>query len=430
MHAVRRKLTTTTIALLALAAPVFAADWPQYRGPNHDGKSPDPIRTDWSAQAPRVVWKAPLGLSLGTFAVVGDKAYIMVSKGGDEGLQCLGVNDGKEQWFAPVGRTINDRQGGNGPRTTPMVVGDKVYALGTYFNLVCVNAADGKPVWTKDLAKEYGAQNETQGIKEWGNAASPIVEGDLVIVPGGGRNGQTFLAFDRNSGELKWKAGSERVTHATPTPATIHGVRQIIFFTHSGLVSIEPKSGKELWREAFPWNVSTASAPVVGGKDGDVVYCAAAYTVGSAAFKISKDGEKFSAKQLWRLKGNDNGNHWMTPVHHDGHVYGLYGHRRKGDAKLECREIETGDVKWSELAPAGAGGAVTMAGKHLVVQHEDGKIVLVEATPEAYKKVAETQPLKGKAWSMAVPAGGRLFVRTDKEAACLDVAAERSAAAE
>ena len=149
--------------------------------------------------------------------------------------------------------------------------------------------------------------------------------------------------------------------------------------------------------------------------------------MGSGACRITKNGDSFEATELWRLKGNENGNHWMTPVYHEGHVYGLYGHRGRGQAKLECREIATGNVKWSEQAP-GAGGAITMAGRHLVVQHENGQIVIVEPNPAGYKKVAEAQPLKGKAWSMAVVSNGRMFVRTDKEAACLDVAVERSAA--
>lgn len=427
MHSTRRNLLLVT-TLLALAGAALAADWPQYRGPNADGKTPEAIRTDWSAE-PKVLWKVPAGVAFGTFAVAGDRAFIFDGRDGQEGVRCLDANTGKEQWFTPIGKTTSDRQGGPGPRTTPTVVGDKVYVLNTYFNLVCLNGADGKHVWNRDLEKEHDGQNETNGIVQWGNAGSPIVEGDLVIVAGGGP-GQTFLAFNKDDGKLAWKSGTEKVTHATGSPATIHGVRQIIFFVQSGLVSVDPKAGKELWRFSFPFNVSTAMSPVVGGKDGDVVYCAAAYNMGAAACRITKEGDTFSATELWRLKGNENANHWMTPVHHEGHVYGLYGHRRKGDAKLECREIETGKAKWSELAPAGAGGAITMAGGKLIVQHEDGQIVVVEPTPEGHKELAKAQPLKGKAWSGAVVSNGRMFVRTDKEAACLDVAVDRSAAAE
>jgi outer membrane protein assembly factor BamB len=249
-----------------------------------------------------------------------------------------------------------------------------------------------------------------------------------VIVAGGGSE-QTFLAFEKATGSLAWKGGTEKVTHATPTPATIHGVRQVIFFVQSGLVSLDPKTGRELWRAPFPFNVSTASSPIVGGESGDVVYCAAAYNMGSAAFKISKDGDSFTAREMWRLKGSENGNHWTTPVYHDGHLYGLYGHRNRGANNLECRELASGKVKWSQ-PNFPAGGATIMAGKHLIVQHESGQILVVDPTPAAFKKVAEAQPLKGKAWTMNVVSDGRLFARTDKEGVCLDVAPERSAQAQ
>ena len=428
MHCVRRTCVVAA-TLLALAGACLAADWPQYRGPASDGKTPEPIRTDWAAVPPKVLWKVPAGVAFGTFAVVGERAYVFDGRSGDEGVRCLDAASGEEKWFTKIGKTTGDRQGGPGPRTTPTIVGDKLYVLSTYFNLVCLNAADGKQAWAHDLAREHAGQNDTNGIVQWGNAGSPIFEGDLVIVAGGGAN-QTFLAFNKDDGKLVWKSGSEKVTHATGTPATIHGVRQVIFFVQSGLVSIEPKTGRELWRAKHPFNVSTAASPVVGGDNGDIVYCASAYNVGSAAFQISKQGDTFSASELWRLKGNENANHWMTPVHHQGLLYGLYGHRGRGPAQLQCREISTGEVKWSQPAQAGAGGAVSMAGGKLIVQHEDGKIVVVDPNPAGYKPIAEAQPLKGKAWSMAVVSNGRMFVRTDKEAAALEVAAERSAAAQ
>lgn len=428
MHPIRRNLLLG-VTILVLTGAAIAADWPQYRGPSADGKTPEAIRIDWPADGPKVLWKVPAGVAFGTFAVAGDRAVVFDSRAGDEGVVCLDANTGKEQWFTRIGQTTTDRQGGPGPRSTPTLVGGKIYVLSTYFNLVCLDANDGKQVWAHDLATEHEAQNATDGIVNWGNAMSPIIEGDLVIVAGGGPS-QTFLAFNKDDGQPVWKTGTEKVTHATGSPATIHGVRQIIFFVHAGLVSLDPKTGTELWRYQFPYSVSTAMSPVVGGENGDVVYCAAAYNMGSAACRITRQGDTFSATELWRLKGNENANHWMTPIHHEGHVYGLFGHRRKGDAKLECREIETGKVKWSERAPAGAGGAITMAGGKLIVQHEDGLIVIVEPTPDGYKELTKAQPLKGKAWSMAVVSNGRMFVRTDKEAACLDVPVERSVAAE
>jgi len=430
----RASMITALFLTASLSATVArAADWPQYRGPHSDQHTDEAVRTDWNQNPPKVLWKVPLGESFGSFAVKGDRAYVFMKDGEQESCVAFDAANGKEIWRIKAGRTIfPERQGGEGPRSTPTVDGDKVYLFGTFFQLTCLNAADGKIVWAHDLAKEFDGQTGTNGINPWGQAASPIVEGDLVILAGGGPN-QTFMAFDKNTGKVAWKTGTEKVTHATPTPATIHGQRQVIFFVMSGLVSLNPKDGKELWRYNFPWNVSTAASPVVGGKDGDVVYCAAGYNVGAGAARISNDGGKWTAKELYRLKGNKNANHWSTPVHHDGYVYGLYGHNNRGTAPLECRDIETGEVKWSQEG-FGTGGGLIVAGNTLIVQKDSGPITIIEPNPAGYKQLGEASPLQlkrgGKAWTMPVVANGRMYVRTDTEGACVEVAKQAAARAE
>ena len=418
-------LRAVALATLCFAAPAaLATDWTQYRGAKSDQHTPDPVRTDLAQQPPKVLWKIPLGESFGSFAVKGDRAYVFMKDGEQEACVALEAASGRELWRTKTGRTIfPERQGGEGPRSTPTLDGDKVYLFGTYFQLTCLSAADGKVVWSHDLEKEFGGQTETNGIKQWAQAASPIVEGNLVLIAGGGPD-QTFMAFDKNTGSVVWKRGTEKVTHATPTPATIHGQRQVIFLVHNWLVSLDPQSGQELWRYTFPWNVSTAASPVVGGKNGDVVYCAAGYNVGAGAVKVSNEGGKWTAKELYRLRGNKNANHWSTPVHHEGFIYGLYGHNNRGSAPLECRDIETGEVKWSQEG-FGTGGGLIVAGDTLVVQKDSGPVTFVDPGPGGYKQVGEIQPLqlkpRGKAWTMPVVADGKLYVRTDTEGACVDV---------
>jgi outer membrane protein assembly factor BamB len=420
-----KQLTRSAAALaaglvLSAATTAGAADWPQYRGPGHDGVSPEAIRQDWPSGGPKVLWKVPLGESFGSFAVRGDRAFVYASRGDEEGCVALDANTGRELWFTPNGKTIFENMGGKGPRTTPTIDGEFVYVYGTYLKLACLRAADGKVVWQHDVQSEFDGQNGTNGIVQWGNAASPIVDGDLVIVAGGG-SGQTFLAFDKKTGKLAWKGGDEKITHASPTPATIGGVRQVVFFMQSGLVSLKSDDGTELWRYKFPFNVSTASSPIVGG---DVVYCAAGYGVGGGACKVTKEGDKFSAAELYRVKGNKDGIHWSTPVYHEGNLYGIWGFRALGSAPLECRDMATGEVRWS-VPGFGSGGGTVIAGKHLLVQSDTGKLTLVELNPGEFKRVAEAQPLKGKAWTMAVVSNGKIFARTDKEGVCLDVAAAK-----
>jgi outer membrane protein assembly factor BamB len=405
--------------LTIVASPARATDWPQYRGPKHDGTTDErDIATRWPKGAPKVLWKKPVGKAFGSFAVAGGKAYLFMERDGKEVLAALNPDTGDELWATPIDRTIFERQGGDGPRTTPTIDGDRVYVTGTYLKLACLNTADGKVVWQHDLAAEHAGQTSTRGIDKWGNAASPVVVGDKVIVMGGGP-GQTFLAFNKADGKLAWKSGNEKITHATPTPATIHGVSQIIFFTQAGLVSVRSDDGKELWRYAFPFNVSTASSPIVGGPSGDVVFCSAGYGVGAGACQVSKSGDNFSATELWRTSG-ENMLHWTTPVLHQGHLYGIFGFRQLKTAPLKCIDFMTGADKWSQ-ANFGSGGGTILVDGHVLVQGDKGEITLVEATPEAYKQVGRFQVLGDKAWTMAIFANGRIYARNEKEAACIQL---------
>ncbi len=401
---------------LALAAGVAgAADWPCYRGANHDQISTETgLLTSWPAGGPKVLWKIPVGEAFGAIAIKGDRAYFLAEQDKQEACFCIDTAAGKQVWAVPLDKSIQDKQGGNGPRSAPAVDGDLVYVLGTYLKVTCLNAVDGKVVWAHDLVKEYAGQIKTPGISPWGSAASPIVEGKNVIVVGGGA-GQAVMAFDKATGNLAWKALDEKITHATPTPATILGTRQIVCFMQSGLVSISPEDGKELWRYKFPFSVLTAASPVVGG---DMVYCSAGYNVGGAAVKISKGDSGWQVKELWRTP-KENVNHWSTPVIRDGYVYGIYGFKEHGTAPLKCIELATGKEKWSQK---GFGpGQVILVDGHLLATTDKGGVVLVKATPEQYTEVGRAQPLGGKCWTVPSFSNGRFFMRTVSEMACLEL---------
>ena len=421
------------MSLTLSATAARAADWPQYRGPNHDGTTADTVSSKWPASGPKELWRVKVGPGLGSFAVAGDGAYLFVAKDGKDTCVKLDAATGKEKWAAVVDdRTSSDKEGNGGkmPRSTPAVDGDKVYLLTTYLKLICLNAADGSVAWKHDLMSEFEGRNIT-----WDNAASPVVDGDKVFVAGGGA-GQSLLAFDKKTGSVAWKTGDVKITHASPTVATIGGVRQVIFFTQSGLVAVGADTGNELWRFPFPYHVSTASSPIVGGKNNDIVYCSAGYGSGTGACKVTKSGDKFTAAELWFAK--DPGkkgafvvNHWTTPVYKDGYIYGIYGFKDWINSPLKCVDITTGKDVWSE-AGFGSGGGTVLAGNDLVVQSDTGWIVLVEATPKGYHKLAAVEALhpqkpydtsvQERCWTMAVVAGGRIYARSTSEAVCLDVA--------
>jgi outer membrane protein assembly factor BamB len=226
-----------------------------------------------------------------------------------------------------------------------------------------------------------------------------------------------LLALDKNSGKTVWKGQDDKMTHSTPTLATILGVKQLIFFTQRGLVAVAPSTGYVLWRYDFPFKTSTAISPVVCG---DIAYCSAGYGVGAGAVKLAKSPTGWTAKEIYRVPGDKPlANHWSTPVFKDGYLYGMFQFKEYGSGPMKCVEAATGKVMWEK---EGFGpGNVILADGHLIALSDAGQLVLVEATPKAYTEVARAKVLEGKCWSTPVLSGGRVYVRSTKEGVCLDL---------
>jgi outer membrane protein assembly factor BamB len=405
---------------LVLGTAVQAADWPQYRGPNHDGIAPEPA----ALRSLKPDWKIPTALGFSSFALAEGRAYTQVvrAKGGGPREWCVAfeAKTGKELWAADIGAGsypkggdagTPENRGGDGPRSTPTINEGLVYVCTQDIVVQALDAKTGQKVWSHDVIQAHNGRN----IK-WNSAASPVVDGDLLFVAGGGA-GQSLLALNKKSGDVAWKTGDEIITHSTPVVATLHGVRQVIFFLKSGLVAVAVADGKELWRFPFKFSVSTAISPVVCG---DIVYCSAGYGVGGGACRVGKSGDKFSAQELWKIEGDKLvANHWSTPVHKDGHLYGMFSFKKFGSGPLKCVEVATGKIKWEQ--PGFGAGNVTLVGSTLVALADDGHVALVEATPAAYKEIARLKAVGGKCWSTPAFSDGHIFVRSTKEGACLAV---------
>jgi outer membrane protein assembly factor BamB len=409
------------------AAPVSTApglDWPSYRGPNGDGVTKAKLGKIWDKAGPTQVWKVEATNGFSSMAVSGGVAVTLVTRdhegSGTEHCVALDAATGKELWAVPLKLAkyqgggdsgTGDNKGGDGPRSTPTLSDGKVYVYGSNLDLYCFDAKTGKEVWSKDVTAEYKGKNIS-----WSNATSPIVEGDLVIVGGGGK-GAAFLAFDKERGTLKWKEGDDTITHATPTAATLLGERQVIFFMKSGLTAVSPKNGKILWQQPYKFNVSTAASPVVFE---NIVYCSAGYGVGSAAYAVKKSGSNYETSELWRVEGDGLNNHWSTPVVHGGHLYGMFSFKKYGDGPVKCVDIRTGKELWSK---EGFGpGNVILSNDKLLALSDKGELVIIEAKPDAYTELARADVLDGKCWSTPALAGGFIFARSTKEAACFAVA--------
>jgi outer membrane protein assembly factor BamB len=414
------------LVLLAVVSTVPADDWPQYRGSNHDGISLETIRTNWRETPPRQVWKIPLQPGFSSFCVSGGKAFTQVRRRiqgqNQEVTIALDIDTGKELWATPLDAADYPDGGAgedDGPRSTPSVEGSSIFILTSYLKLACLDAADGHVVWSKDLVAEYGGT-----VISWQNAASPLLEGGLIFLNCNASNRRLLALRQADGGEV-WKGQNDTMTQASPIAATMAGQRQIIFLTKPGLVSVIPETGAVLWRYSFSYSTSTGASPVAGG---DMVYCSAAYGVGAGAVRISGSGTQLTAKEAWRSRG-DKMNHWATPIHHQGYLYGIYG-QESSSVTLRCIELATGAEQWRQ-GGVGAGGVLFTTGLVLVLT-EDGYLVLVNPDPADYSEVARYRALNGssssmkqlpvKCWNVPAISNGRLYVRSTTEAVCLDVA--------
>jgi outer membrane protein assembly factor BamB len=410
-----------TPAFLLTMTLVPAQDWPQYNGPQHDRVAATQVDLKaWPEAGPSQLWKVDTPAGFSSFTVAHGRAFTLVTQKGAETCLALDASSGKELWSTKLGGikydgggdagTSNNR-GGDGPRSTPAATESRVFAYDASMHLTCLDAKSGKKLWSKDIEQQYKGKNI-----RWQNATSPLLEGNLVIVAGGGPR-QSLLAFQQKNGKLAWRAEDEKLTHATPVAATLHGVRQVIFFMQSGLVAVTPEKGKVLWRAEYPFNISTAASPVVHG---DLIYCSAGYGVGGGAFRVDKKGSKFEAELVWQQR-NRLQNHWSTPICKDGYLYGMFSFKKYGEGPLKCVELSSGEEKWSV---SGFGpGNVILVGDRLVALSDAGEVVLVDPSPEAYRELSRMDVLDGKCWSSPSFAQGHLFVRSSTEGVCLDLAA-------
>ena len=390
------KLTTATFSL-ALLTTIHAADWPQYRGPLGDGSTLDKIAAKWDA-TPKVLWKVPGGTGFSSFSIAGARCYTLEGLGGKEVLVARNVANGKELWKADLGGS------------TPTIAGNVIVTTNADLVVQGHDAATGKPLWKLDLAK-HGARNIM-----WKNAASPLLEGGLIYIAGGGA-GESLMALNPLTGAIVAKSGDDTMTHATPTATTIAGTRQIIFFMKSGLISVEPKTLKELWRAEVKFNVSTAASAVVAG---DIVYASVGYGVGAYAYKITKAGTAWNAEQVLRVPGDQQlANHWSTPVLFEGHLYGMFQFKKYGSGPVKAVKLPEGEVKWSKdgFGP----GQVVLTNGNLLALSDTGELVLIAAKPDAYTELARAKVIDGKCWTTPTISNGLVFVRSTKEAACVDL---------
>ncbi|HJT26159.1 MAG TPA: PQQ-binding-like beta-propeller repeat protein [Pyrinomonadaceae bacterium] len=402
----RRFLLPATVALLSLAAQAMAqsaAVWPQWRGPNRDGISKETgLLKQWPADGPPLVWKAAgAGRGYSSFSIANGKLYTMGLRGDREYVVAFDVATGKEAWATPHGTAFrNDR--GDGPRGTPTIDGDRVYALGGNGDLSALDARTGKIVWSKNVLQEFGGSNITWGISE-----SPLVLGNKILVNPGGP-GASIVALNKTDGSLIWKSQSDGAGYSSGVPVEINGATQVVFFTKERAVGLDAKDGRLLWDYSRPSNrTANVATPIVRANR---VFISSDYGTGGGVVEIKPDNK---AQELWFSK--DMRNHHSSSVLIGDYLYGF------SSSILTAIKFDTGEIAWRDRSVGK--GSLVYADGNLYCFSEKGVMGLVEATPTGYKEKGRFRIPQDSlpTWTHPVVAGGRLYLRDQDTIYAFDI---------
>ncbi len=388
------------------------ADWPQWRGPNRDGVSTETgILTIWPEAGPKQLWEAKVGEGFASVVVSRGRVFTIFQDGEKEAVVAWNAETGKQLWrFSYPCHYKNSY--GNGPRSTPSIDGDLLYAVGATGLMHCLKAftdePKGEPLWSKDLLEQFGA-----AVPKWGVAFSPLVEGDRVFIMPGGPKGNSLAALDKRTGAVLWKKHDDLASYSSPIAATIHGERQILFLTGSRLVSVRPDTGAHLWE--FPWPIENECNIATPIAVGDYVFISSFYGRGCALLEIDQHAGAWQANLVY--KNRKMRNHLASCVRHKDHLYGF------DDSTLTCMNFRTGEVAWKERGFDK--GSLICVNDQLIVYGANGLLALAEANPQEYVEKSRFQfsPQMNSCWSVPVVANGRLYVRDQEKLVCFDVKA-------
>jgi outer membrane protein assembly factor BamB len=386
-------------------------DWPRWRGPANDGSLPAGVRLPATlAEELPVLWDVAAGEGLSSPVVAQGRVLAFDNQGGREVLRALDATSGREIWRADIDEPFSDTQGPTGPRNTPVIDGDRVYAVSCRGELHCRALADGALRWRVNYTTNFqavfvGEKGSAPGASRHGNDGSPLVDGAHLLAFAGGTNGAGVVCLDKMTGALVWKSTSDQAGYAPPVVASLHGVPTVIAYTVNGLVGLRRSDGAELWRHpiktAFARHVTT---PIVHG-DRVVV---SSHEVGLMAIGITRSGDAWSASPAWVSK--EAAVNYASPVAVGGFVYGV------GPAKdLVCVEISSGRIAWKQTdafttAAGKAYAGLLTDGTKLLMLTDSGELRLFAAEPAAYRELGRTQ-VSGANWCQPAVAGGVVYLR-------------------
>lgn len=385
------------LLIAILPAAEIAADWPQWRGPQRDGISRETgLMESWPRGGPPLLWRARgLGSGYSTVSVADGRIFTLGADRNAEWVIALEVATGKELWRSRSGRRYRNGRG-DGPRGAPTVDGNRVYALGGWGDLNVLDAASGKHVWSINVLEAFGGRNISWGISE-----SPLVLDDRVLVMAGGRSA-SIVALDKSDGSVIWKSeADDEASYSSAVVATIHGVRQAVYFTGERAIGVSVADGSTLWSYRRVSNrTANVATPIVRG---NYVFLSSDYGTGCALLEIEGGPAGMSAREVYFSRQMRN--HHASSVLVRDTVYGFSG------SILTALDFRTGELLWRDRSVGK--GSLIYADGHLYVLSENGVVGLVEATRAGYRENGrfELPRSNERSWSHPVISDGRLYLR-------------------
>jgi outer membrane protein assembly factor BamB len=403
------------IGLLLLHAawggPCSAGEWPQILGPHRNGQADgERLAATWPKEGPRTVWERPVGSGFAGVAVAQGKAILFHRQGDQELVEALDPKSGQLLWKAEFPTdyraTISED---DGPLCVPVIHQDRVFVFGAAGDLHAVSLAKGETLWSRRAGKEYGAPTGYFGF-----GSTPIVEGKRLLVNvGGDKRGAGIVAFDIDTGKTLWTTLKDQASYASPTAATIDGVRHVLFVTRLNAVSLDPENGQIRFQIPFGLRgptVNGASPLVLEGN----LFLSSSYGIGATFAKIGRD----KADTLWE-SDDIMSSQYTTCVSQDGVLFGIDGRQDQGIARLRCFDPKTQRVQWTE--PDFGMATLILADGKLISMKTNGELVLAAANPQKFQRLAAAKVFTQTTRALPALAGGFLYVRDTQTLKCLDL---------
>lgn len=393
-----------TVLISAAGDETAPSGWYQFRGPLRDGKSAETgLARSWGPTGPKELWRVPIGAGFSSVSAVSGRLFTMDADGETEFALALDAATGLPLWRVPVGPIFRDVNG-DGPRSTPTVDADLVFVLGSRGRLAALRASTGETAWETSITDAFEGELPT-----WAFATAPLVDGDRLLVEVGGSGPRAIAALDKRTGAVIWTSQEAKLAYSSPIPLEHGGTKQFLFLLQEKLVSLD-RDGRELWSVPFApqLDIKPASPVFVAP---DLVLISASYDVGAKVVRLKTDGGAVTAEELW--SGRQMRSHFNSAVALEGRIYGF------DTATLRCLEAATGESCWAKRG-LGKGSLIYADGMFLVLS-ERGMLVLMEATPEAYRELASHQVLEGRCWTPPSLSEGRLYLRNHSELVALDL---------